>query len=73
MPRWEAICKHWERIPPLSVSAAAIAVQAGVKRPKPRAEADQERQSSRQSLFDMLGGAGFNTETPAWLRQAMTQ
>jgi hypothetical protein len=73
LPRWEEICKHWERIPPLSISAAAIAAHIGVKRPKPRAEAEQERQSSRQGLFDMLGGAGFSTETPAWLRAATTQ
>jgi hypothetical protein len=73
LPRWEVICKHWERIPPLSISVAAIGDRMGVTRPKPRAQADQDKQANRQGLFDMLGGAGFSTETPAWLRQATTQ
>lgn len=72
LPRYEAICKHWERVPPLAVSAAAIAAKMGVTRPKSKGADEQEKSSSRQSLFDMLGGAGFNTETPAWLREATT-
>lgn len=74
LPRYAAICEHWDRVPPLAISAAAIAASMGVKREKAKAAADeQEQANNRQGLFDMLGGAaGFKTETPEWLRQQAT-
>lgn len=65
LPRYEAICAHWEKVPPLSVSASVIAQSLGATRPK---KAAKEETNDRQALFDMLGGAGFNTEKPEWLR-----
>jgi hypothetical protein len=78
LPRFEAICKHWERVPPLAVSAAAIASRMGVVRQQAAAakaerQDDQDRAASRQALVDMVGGAGgINREVPEWLRAAMT-
>lgn len=73
LPRYEAVCAHWERVPPISVSAAAIAASMGVKRQKVgKGAGEQERTANRQGLFDMLGGAGFKSETPEWLRQQAT-
>lgn len=73
LPRFDAICKHWERVPPLAVSAAAIAARMGVVRQQAAKPDEQERAASRQGLFDMLagGGAGINREVPEWLRAAM--
>jgi len=67
LPRYQAICEHWERVPPLSVSASVIAQSLGATRPKKKAEAEQA--NNRQSLLDMLGGAGFSREKPEWQRQ----
>ena len=68
LPRYEAICEHWERIPPLSVSASVIAQSLGASKPKPKAQKAQAHGTNdRQALFDMLGGAGFSTEKPEWL------
>lgn len=77
MPRLDAICKHWEKVPPLAVSAAAIASRMGVVRQQAAAKSeqqdDQERATNRQALVDMVGGAGgVNREVPEWLRAAMT-
>jgi hypothetical protein len=77
LPRFEAICKHWERVPPLAITAAAIASRMGVAMHKATAKAhvqdEQEKTASRQGLFDMLagGGSGINREVPEWLREAM--
>ena len=70
LPRYEAICAHWERVPPVSVSAAALArrYEAIAAAPKKKVAAEADRTSQRQALFDMLGGAGFSAEKPEWLR-----
>ena len=77
LPRYEAICDHWERIPPLSVSASVIAQSLGASKPKPKARGGKKGRApeahgvnDRQALFDMLGGAGFSTEKPEWLATA---
>lgn len=74
LPRYEAICDHWERIPPLSVSASVIAQSLGASKPKAKAQKGGQKPQAqgnsvndRQALFDMLGGAGFSTEKPEWL------
>lgn len=76
LPRLDQIVAHWEKVPPLSVSTAAIASVLGVGRPKvqiPGAPGeDQEKQDAQaRSLFELLGGGatGFNTERPAWLNK----
>lgn len=70
LPRYEAICAHWERVPPVSVSAAALArrYEAIGAAPKKKAVAEADRTNQRQALLDMLGGVGFASEKPEWLR-----
>ncbi len=68
LPRYEAIAEHWEKVPPLSVSAAAIAQAMGVKREAPKRKGEQDL----QGLFETLGGAGFKTEKPTWLQEPTT-
>lgn len=80
IPRFVAICAHWQKVPPVAVSAARIAEALGVKvAPAPASSTaglqdEKERAASRQALVDMIGGAGggVNTEMPEWLRAAMT-
>jgi hypothetical protein len=70
LPRWKVICGHWERVPPLSVSASFIAQSMGAARPKKKAKAVNE-ESEMQSLMVELGSsAGFSSEKPEWLRTA---
>lgn len=85
LPRLDAIVKHWEAVPPLSVNLAAIASVLGVGRAAPSRpvapaldadgklktiEPDEEK---TRALFDMLGGAGgFTTDNrPDWLKSQM--
>ena len=70
MPRYEAICAHWERVPPVSICVAALARKyEAIGAPKKKgAGADRDRASQRQALMDMLGGSGFSSEKPEWLR-----
>jgi hypothetical protein len=68
LPRFDAIVASWEKVPPLSVSAATIAAQLGAKREKKGGKAANDEQNPQQ-LFEMLGGAaGFSMEKPEWLR-----
>lgn len=76
LPRLDAISEHWRKVPPLSVSVAAIAAVLGAtpaaKGPsktdsepkKPPAEQDP------QALIDLLGGGGFSQGKPEWLKAA---
>lgn len=62
LPRFDAIAKHWERIPPLSVSVAGIAAALGVER--------KARPSAGQDMGELAGlvGSGFTSEIPEWLK-----
>jgi len=77
LPRYEAICAHWQRVPPVAISASQIAQSLGAQqRPASRARAgadEAERVASRQGLFDMLGGAGFNQRAPEWLQATQSR
>lgn len=70
LPRYEAICAHWEKTPPLSVSAWVIAQSLGAKKDgNKRVAADSRGQENdRQALFDMLGASGFSTKKPDWAK-----
>lgn len=63
LPRLSAIGKHWEKVPPLSVSVYAIAVSLGMKRPEKKAQQDP------QQLMELFGAQGFKSEKPAWLQK----
>jgi hypothetical protein len=67
IPRLEAIAKHWETVPPLSASVAAIGAALGVTRQRAAPKAQ-----NAQALFDMLGDMPgvVKTEKPEWLREA---
>lgn len=70
IPRYQAICEHWERIPPVAVSASLIAQSLGamkLRKSTTKAKED-DRASTRQSLMDMLGGVGFSKQKPDWLK-----
>lgn len=69
LPRLASIAAHWEKVPPLAVSAAAIAAALGVKRDAPAPTKKQDP----QALFDALGGGGFSMEKPTWLTAATTK
>ncbi len=57
LPRYQAICDHWARVPPLAVSAAGIAQYLGaIKSQQPAAKQPEERADNRQALLDMFGG-----------------
>ena len=79
MPRYRAICDHWERTPPLSVSAWVIAQSLGAKPAakrarKPDVVPDAERAGNRQALIDMFGGTpgmGLAKGKPEWLTTPM--
>lgn len=73
LPRLEKIVAHWDAVPPLSVSVAAIASVLGVGRKGPRPSA-KPREEDPRALIDLLGGAaGFSmsTKRPAWLTTPM--
>lgn len=73
IPRLTAIVAHWERVPPASVSLASIAAALGARsKPAQSAAAAQpaQKEQNRQALFEALGGQGFSTEKPAWLKAA---
>lgn len=67
LPRLDVIVAHWKKVPPLAVSVAAIATALGVGREK-EAPKKKKTASSAAELFDMLGGAGFSTSKPEWLK-----
>jgi hypothetical protein len=74
LPRYHEICEHWRKVPPVALTAAAIARYFGAipAAPPPAAgqsnETDEERVGKRQALMDLLGGAdGFKQEKPKWL------
>jgi hypothetical protein len=84
-PRYEAMCKEWERTPPLNVSVHLIAQSLGAASapaakpppPKPGKQAapaaaaeDPERVRARQEMFEALGASGFATKKPDWLKKA---
>lgn len=76
LPRYEVICAHWERVPPVSVSAAALARRYEALAAAPRKKAapkSDDRASQRQSFLEMLGQMGFSSEKPEWLRAATTK
>lgn len=66
LPRLDVIVEHWKKVPPLAVSVAAIATALGVGREK--AATKKKTASSAAELFDLLGGTGFSTSKPEWLR-----
>ncbi len=70
LPRYRAICDHWERAPPLGVSTWIIAQSLGAKKAAPKARTEAEKTESLQGLFEMMGagGSGFSAEKPEWLR-----
>jgi len=71
LPRYEAICEHWQRVPPLAVSTWAIAQSLGASKPtaaKKKAGNEEQKSNDRQAFLDMLGGAGFKqVGKPEWL------
>ena len=74
LPRLEAICDHWLRVPPMAISASHIAQSLGASKAPAKAKKSEKAKelndaSARQELFDMLGGSGFKlTEKPEWQR-----
>lgn len=60
LPRMEAIAKHWETVPPLSVSLASIAAALGVKR--------SDKKETGQDMGELIGALGGIAEKPAWLK-----
>jgi len=75
LPRLDAISAHWRKVPPLSVSVAAIAAVLGATpaargsgktggAPKPPVEQDLN------ALMDLLGASGFSQGKPEWLKAA---
>lgn len=75
LPRYAAICEHWGRVPPLSVSAWVIAQWTGAKLDKKAATAKaspEQKSQDRQALMDLMAGAGgIVTGRPEWLRELM--
>lgn len=67
LPRWETICAHWEKTPPLAVTAWVIAQGLGAKREAPKTR--ESKVSQAQELMELLGGAGsgFSQRKPEWL------
>lgn len=61
LPRMEAIAKHWEKIPPLSVSLAGIAAALGVKR-------EEKKDESQQNLDELAAIFGGVSGRPEWLK-----
>lgn len=57
-----AISKHWEIVPPLSVSIAGIAAALGVKKP-------EKAGSSQQNMEELAGMLGTTLQQgkPEWL------
>lgn len=76
LPRLEAVLAHWEKVPPLAHSVAAIAKVIGVDYKKGKGapgappKTRQEEMGNVQELFELLGANGFGTEKPAWLTTA---
>ncbi len=74
MPRYRAMLDHWQRHPPLGVTAWAIAESLGAKKkPVPVDMKKQQDGSDMQGLLELLGGgdSGFSaTEKPQWLTTA---
>lgn len=70
LPRFEAICGHWKRVPPIAVTTALIAQSLGAWKPDAPPPKAAPTQGDLQGLVDMLGGAGFSREKPEWLREA---
>jgi hypothetical protein len=64
LPRMAAISKHWDKIPPLSISLAGIAMALGVK--KPEKMTAEKAQSSMDELLGMMGGQ-LAEGKPEWL------
>lgn len=56
-------------VPPVSVSAYLIALSLGAATPaKPAKSKDAQPEQNLAELYDMLGGAGFETKKPDWLK-----
>lgn len=75
LPRYAAICAHWETTPPLSVTAWVIAQSLGAKPKKPVAAPGKENSAGdRQALLDLFGaaGSGLTQGKPEWLKAATT-
>ena len=70
LPRYEAICDHWQRVPPVAVSASAIAQYLGAIKldPAPKRKAEPAKEQDMAALFEMFGASGFSTSKPDWLR-----
>ena len=74
LPRYRAICEHWERTPPLGVTAWAIAESLGAKKAGPKRRAEKAGMSKAaeaenwNGLMELFGnpGAGFSAEKPEW-------
>lgn len=72
LPRLDAIIKHWQQVPPLSVSAAAIASALGVG-PAAKREKKTSGEQDPSALLEMLGASGFASEKPKWLNETATK
>jgi len=59
LSRMEAVAKHWEKVPPVSVSLAAIAAVLGVKR--------EEKQEAAGNIEELAGLFGGVSRRPEWL------
>ena len=77
LPRLDLIAAQWERVPPVSVSAAANAQFLGVGRKAESASAAKPKTQERSkqdpsALLELFGVSGFAKEKPAWLKTAQT-
>ena len=61
MPILDEIAEAWDEVPPLCVSVAGIyySLTGGKK---------EQKRGDPTALRDMLGGSGFSSEAPSWLR-----
>lgn len=64
LPRMAAISKHWEQVPPVSITLAGIAAALGVKKPE-KANVQQDMSALMGELGGMLKGG-----KPEWLTES---
>lgn len=56
LPRLEAIVKHWDEVPPLSVSAAQLATYFGVSKARSQPAKKRGKKQDAGELISMFGG-----------------
>ncbi len=70
MPRMASIAKRWKQVPPLNVSVFRLSMMLGYE-PQKEIVATEKQQDPAQLLGD-LGGMGFSSGKPEWLKKMST-